>query len=222
MNACGSLRTGVALFHANDHTPPIFNSSAQRMPVVRKTFASVAPRDCCGISMDEYWNCLSLLLASGRSTLIDIEDYEWASQFSWCAPPTGRKKDLHYVIRNRTGTFPGSMHRELMQAVKGEIVDHRNGNTLDNRRFNLRKCTKSQNKRNCHKSTRAYRGKQFKGICEDKRWPGRWFARVGLNNNDKVYGERRYNTPEEAAREYDRLAIKYFGEFASLNFPNER
>jgi hypothetical protein len=168
--------------------------------------------------MEEHWNCVSLLLASNRSTLIDIDDYEWASQFSWCAPPAGRRKNLHYVIRSRTGASPTSMHRSLMNAVKGEIVDHRNGNTLDNRRANLRKCTKSENKRNTFRYARAVKGKPYKGIGQDKRYPDTYYAAVYVDG--KKITCTKFKTPEEAARGYDRLALQYYGEFAALNFPS--
>lgn len=89
------------------------------------------------------------------------------------------------------------MHREITKAKPGELVDHINGNTLDNRRENLRIVTKSENNRNRIKPTRASSG--YFGVVKTKE--GRWksFSR----SNGKFLHIGHYDTPEEAANARD-------------------
>jgi hypothetical protein len=93
------------------------------------------------------------------------------------------------------------------------VVDHRNRNGLDCRRENLRICTPSQNQAN----KIANHNRRFKGICLTE--SGKVLAAIGINGSSIHLGL--HATIEDAARAYDSAAIKLFGEFASLNFPQE-
>jgi hypothetical protein len=90
-----------------------------------------------------------------------------------------------------------------------------NGNTLDNRRANLRLASPPQNAHNC-KVARTNNTTGFKGVSFDKP-RGRWIAYIRVLG--KRYNLGRFNTAEEAAREYDRAARLAFGQFARINFP---
>lgn len=160
-------------------------------------------------------------LSKGKEAIVDDEDYAWISEKNWHANPVGRNKEYFYAYRNAYHRSPMAMHRDIMGDPKGMIVDHINGNTLDNRRANLRLCTKSENKRNSYKCIRATRGKLFKGVYQDKRYPNTYFAAVYVDGK-KITKRGNYRTPEEAARAYDRLATLHYGEFANLNFPLSR
>ena len=94
------------------------------------------------------------------------------------------------------------------------IVDHINGNVLDNRRCNLRLCTRAENARNVKKSKSNTSG--YVGVTKEGR---KWLATVRLNH--KTYRLGRFEDKVEAARARDRKAIELHGEFASLNFPRE-
>lgn len=130
------------------------------------------------------------------------------------------ERDSALVIHRQWRVFRGYarcgrdlMHRVIMNAPKGLEVDHINGNKLDNRRDNLRLCTKSENQRNQHTS----RGKsRFKGVYSKV---GKWQASLTCNSKTVYIGL--FSTEEAAARAYDRAALEHFGEFARLNFPEE-
>jgi len=94
--------------------------------------------------------------------------------------------------------------------------DHINGNGLDNRRENLRLCTRSENRRNSQKQSGCSSG--FKGVLKHK--DGRktpWVATICLKGNKKR--SRVFKTEIEAAQWYDEMAKEHHGEFAKLNFP---
>lgn len=159
-------------------------------------------------------------LTRNQNAIVDKEDFEWLSQWNWCAKWSERPKTF-YATRGirppengRRGTHQHviKMHREILQCAPGEQTDHINGNGLDNRRANLRKCSIAQNNLNRPGNDVSVSG--YKGVCKSNR-PGRrkrWLARI----NEKFIGM--FNTPEEAARAYDEAAKKLHGEFAFLNF----
>jgi len=96
------------------------------------------------------------------------------------------------------------------------MIDHINGNGLDDRRANMRTCTNQQNMRNLRK--RRSGSSIYKGVYYDKR-RRTWYARICHNGKNIHLGT--FATEIEAARAYDRAARRLFGEFARLNFPDE-
>ena len=109
-------------------------------------------------------------------------------------------------------------HAVVAEAFIGErpvgcVVDHINGDPLDNRAANLRYATHNQNSMNSKKQSRSCLSR-YKGVtfCKRKK---RWAARIQLDG--KHYRNGTYKTQEEAALAYNALALKHFGEFARLN-----
>ena len=101
------------------------------------------------------------------------------------------------------------LHREILNCPKGRQVDHINGNTLDNRKENLRICTNAENRRNCKLSKNSTTG--FKGV----HWHSgmkKYQARIAVNG--RRYSLGFYETAKEAYLEYCINAIKYHGKFA--------
>lgn len=104
------------------------------------------------------------------------------------------------------------MHRLLTNAPKGMDVDHKNRNTLDNRKENLRICTRSENMQNS--VGKLERNLTYKGVYKTRE--GRYASRIYQNYKKTHIGV--YDTIEDAALAYDQRAIELFGEFARLNF----
>lgn len=105
------------------------------------------------------------------------------------------------------------MHRLIMRAKKGQILDHINGDRFDNRKENLRFCTNSQNLANRSKTSLNKSG--YKGVTFI---PGRlrpWRAVITYKGKYTNLGY--FETKEQAALAYNKAAVKYFGEFARYN-----
>lgn len=106
------------------------------------------------------------------------------------------------------------LHRLILNAPEKMVVDHINGNGLDNRKANLRLCTQQQNTFNSKSTVNNKHG--YKGIRFDKRQPRKgWIAQITFNRKNIYLGS--HYTKEEAALTYNEAAKKYFGEFANLN-----
>lgn len=132
----------------------------------------------------------------------------------WCAS-FNRKRNKAYAV-SRIGGKLVSMHRFLMNPPKAMQVDHINGNTLDNRRANLRICTNAEN--NSNKSKHRDNRSGFKGVYYFS-WgnrKNRWCARLSHLGKNTHIGY--FKTKKEAAIAYDKFAKKIHGEFASTNF----
>lgn len=137
--------------------------------------------------------------------LVDEDDYEYLAQFKWHLHSAG------YAITSIKGKKK-YMHRLILSAKKGEIVDHANHNTLDNRKENIRICTHRENLRN----SRNFGGRsKYRGVTEYKRSKYKWAASIVTEEGALNLGY--YYTEIEAAYAYDLAAKKYFGEFALIN-----
>lgn len=104
------------------------------------------------------------------------------------------------------------MHRIILDAPAGMVVDHINGDRLDNRRDNLRLGTISQN--NANRRHYATSDAPFKGLSWNR---GKWQVRIGVNGKRIYLG--RFESPTTAALMYDAAARHFYPDFHRCNFP---
>lgn len=161
-----------------------------------------------------------IALRGGLVALVDDADFEAVNRFAWSAYRYGAKQTHLYAARRENDRML-MMHRFILDAAKGAIVDHINHNGLDNQRANLRFCTHQENMRNRKKGAGGLC--PFKGVEIDST-PGHGgiFYRARIRVLGKIVRGRRFRNVVEAAQSYDRLAIMHFGEFACTNFPREQ
>jgi hypothetical protein len=142
-------------------------------------------------------------LTRGYEALVDDADYELViAAGPWHA---NVKPNAVYAV-NSAGK---KLHRFLTGITEPSIdVDHKNHNTLDNRRANLRVATKSQN----HANTRKLPGtsSRFKGVYFYKR-TGKWRAKIRVRGKHISLGY--FNSEIDAALAYYEAAREHFGEF---------
>lgn len=156
-------------------------------------------------------------LTKGLVALVDDEDFEFLSSHAWFAALNGHGG--YYAARNAKtdrGWRLLRMHRVLLCAQSGECVDHINGDGLDNRRHNLRLATKAQNSANMRNTKGGT--SRFKGVSANH--GGKWRAQIRVPGRKIWLGL--HETEMRAAMAYDEAAKRLHGEFACLNFPEEK
>ena len=145
-------------------------------------------------------------LTQGMTALIDDDDFERVNKIKW------------QVMKSRVGYYAQSagknktvlMHRFIMKTPKNMVCDHINHNTLDNRKSNLRNCTRSQNQMN-RKTAKNKLG--LKGVDYHAQ-NGKYRAQIQLFGKKIHIGY--FDTKEEATEAYKNRATELFGEFANV------
>ena len=145
-------------------------------------------------------------------TLVDDKDFEEFSEHRWYRTKICRVVRCVWVEKKMITIY---MHRAITKVKKGQDVDHINHNPLDNRRSNLRLCTKSQNQHN--QQPRKGCSSKYKGVSWNKQ-NKKWTASIRLNGKHKNLGH--FYNEIFAAKVYDEKARELFEEFACLNFPD--
>jgi len=151
-------------------------------------------------------------LTKGKVAIVDTSDYDWLSLHNWhVQSPSGR----HYAARRRHDKII-TMHREIMLPLDGYVVDHIDGDGLNNRRSNLRICTRQQNY--CNRAKAPGCSSQYKGVHRHVR-TRKYHASIRCRGERTFLGA--YDDEIDAARAYDCEAVERFGPYAWLNFPEE-
>lgn len=152
-------------------------------------------------------------LTKDKETIVDDEDYEYLSQFKWQVSSNGYA--VRWVLKHEihhTQTY--FMHRLLLKPNRDKEIDHINGDKLDNRKENLRITNRSNNAANCAKKKYKNNTSQFKGVG----WYPRnncWRAVIRIKSKYKHLGY--FSNEIDAAKAYNKAAIKHFKQFANLN-----
>lgn len=150
-------------------------------------------------------------ITRGHHAIIDDEDFERLSSFKWYAHESKKSKSI-YCFRKRNHILL-LMHREILGLTnRNDIVDHIDGNGLNNQKSNLRICTHRENLRNSKLSSKNTTG--FKGVYYHKP-TNKFMAYIRLNY--KLHYLGLYKTSEEAAKARNLKAKELHGEFAYLN-----
>ena len=152
-------------------------------------------------------------LTQGKVAIVDDEDYDYLMQWKWYVC---NKRYKFYAVRNipisNNKQTIISMHRLIMKPDKGMVIDHLDGNPLNNQKNNLRICTHSDNMRNCKISIKNTSG--YKGVSFLKK---KNTYKSAIKFNKKTIYLGLFTNPVDAARAYNAAALKYHGEFAHLN-----
>jgi hypothetical protein len=145
-------------------------------------------------------------LTQGFKALIDDEDFEKVSKFKWWYSQgyAGRFEKKNCIL----------MHRFIMNTPPGMDTDHKDLNTLNNQKYNLRICTRKQNQGNI--GLRKDNTSGYKGVTWNKA-TNKWLAYIYHEKKFKNLGN--FSDILDAAQAYDKAAIFYYEEFAKLNFP---
>ena len=159
-----------------------------------------------------------ILLTQGKFALIDDEDYEWLSKYKWCAH---KLFNTFYAERHNPDNHDKiiKMHREILGLTEENknLVDHKDRNGLNNQRYNLRIASHSINKYNCKLYKSNSSGQRGVTWSKDKR---KWMVKINKNGDSIFYGY--FSNIIEAAKAYDKAAIRFYGKDAKLNFPLKR
>lgn len=163
-----------------------------------------------------------LLTVCNVCVVIDDEDWDKIKKYKW---KIKYETDTFSVVAShrigpkqsdgRRKRVMTSLSRLLTNCPIGMVVDHISGDSLDNRKQNLRICTKAENNRN--KKKQLGTKSKYKGVTLSHHKTKPWTAYISFN--DKVRRLGYFSTEKEAALVYDNKAKELFGQFARLNFP---
>lgn len=154
-------------------------------------------------------------LSRGRVALVDDADYDSVIAVGkWYANPSRKT----FYARKNFATAPGKWTSVRMHTflTGWPLVDHVNGNGLDNQRANLRPASSRQNSQN--RGLRSDNTSGYKGVSWKKK-DRLWVATISVNGKPKHIGC--FSSAIDGAIAYDAAAVHYFGAFARLNFPEE-
>ena len=155
-------------------------------------------------------------LTQGKYALIDDKDFDNLSTMSWQVHKLGNNYYAYHCSNIKGKTKNIKMHRYLLNYPTGMDIDHINGNGLDNRRENLRICTRSENLRNSklrNNNTSGYKGVSWSKMRK------KWIVQIRFDNKSKCLGF--YSDKIRAAHIYDLVSLDYYGDYARTNFPIE-
>ena len=139
---------------------------------------------------------------ASKKVLVDDEDYDSVAQFRWYETRGG------YACSNSSPIY--RIHRYILNAKKGEVIDHINGNKLDNRKENLRFCSRAENCRNRRKSPDG-RSLEDRGAYYMARL-NQWQSSIHVDGRLEYIGL--FASKEDANNAYKKASLEHYGEFS--------
>ena len=183
-------------------------------------YFALATSVATGLPMYSEGHCFmkQIPLTQGQFALVDDEYYDFLMQWKWCAQKN-HNTGIYYAQRgfrlsDERKTNP-LMHRVLMNIIHDPkvLVDHVDGNGLNNQKHNLRLCNHSQN--NCNRQSSKNSSSKYLGVSWLKR-NKRWVAQIKDPNKKSQYIGS-FKNEIDAAKAYNKKAEIIFGKFARLN-----
>jgi len=149
---------------------------------------------------------------AGRDVTVDEQDAHFLAEYGWSIRRSGATEYVQKALFEN-GVYVGyrSLHRVITGCEDGLVVDHKNGNGLDNRRDNLRVCTQAENLRNRKinsNNTSGFKGVRFDPLSHTKPW------RARITVSGKRYNLGTFCSANEAHEAYCKAAAEKHGEFA--------
>lgn len=149
-----------------------------------------------------------ILTTREQYAIVDDENYDYLNQWKWKLDSKG------YAVRQTSRKLGKRkivyMHREVAKTPQDMLTDHKNFNKLDNRRKNLRICTKRENQ--IHQ-TNSRNTSGIRGISYDKN-SNKWI--IQFSPQKYKYKRIYLNSKQDAIKKYNKMVKKYYGEFGIL------
>lgn len=154
-------------------------------------------------------------LTKGQYAIVDDEDYDKIVAHKWCCHIA--KGGDKYAVRAMPRAISKKrksiyMHHVIALSPPGKIVDHKDGDTLNNTRSNLRVCGLSEN--NMNKRLQKNNTSGVRGVCWHKRFD-KWQAKIKINGKVKYLGY--FDNLKEAETVRQEAENELFGEFSYHN-----
>ena len=152
-------------------------------------------------------------LPSGHEVMVSDRDKALVKKYNWYYQKSIHHSNAYvkgYMRGGQSHAMKFRIHRVIMKARTGVLVDHRDGNTFNNTRRNLRTCSPAQSVCNSRKKREH---KKYKGVYRDRQ--GKWYAQIYRDKVAHYLGS--FGTMEEAAIAYNKAARRLHGRFARLN-----
>lgn len=155
-----------------------------------------------------------ITLSNGIPCFVDDEDYPLLSRYVWYMHQNRAGNKYALVTSNVFNNKYVLMHRLIMHPKHNQVVDHIDGNGLNNCKNNLRNCRSQDNNH-----WRAFKSKSgYRGVSQKDK--SRYYAYIQGTEKRENLGF--FETAKDAALAYDRRAEQIYGKYAKLNFPNSK